>query len=139
MAGTVVLGSLVSAHFASTTPKSHSQRLTISSLTTADVFATGITIPVGAVPLCVTMKVIQGGDGTTPVLSLGVAGTVAGYLADSSVLAAAEGTVYKGAGALMGVVVDTALNLIATGTITGVSVADVIVDIEVVYFATSIV
>ena len=139
MAGSIVRTGPYAASFASTTPVSYSQRCTISTLTTGGTLATDITIPKGAVPLCVTMKCITGCDGTTPLISLGVAGTVAGYLADSAVGPAAEGVVYKGAGALMGVVVATALNLIMTTTITGPATTDCVVDIEVVYFATSMV
>ena len=138
MAGTITLGNEYTAGFMSTVPKSQSQRCTIATLTDTDALDTGLTIPAGAIPVSFAMKVIQGCDKVST-LSAGVTGTAAGFLATSSVAAAAEGTVYVGKGALMGAALATADEVLLTGAVTsGPATVDVIVDIEIVYFYPSV-
>lgn len=118
-----------------------------------------LTIPVGSVTgdvfqiadvaageriLAVAMKVVTGTDQTTPVVKIGLqGGTEAGYLADSSILAAAAGTVYIGVGAYLGgtdiqIPFASADTIDAELTVTGTLTIAAVLDIEIISIRTSL-
>ena len=118
-----------------------------------------LTIPVGSVTgdvfqvfdvdkgervIACAMKVVQGTDQTTPIVKLGLqGGTEAGYLAYSSVLAAAEGTTYIGVGAYLGgsdiqIPFAAADTIDAELTVTGTLTIAAILDIELITIRTTL-
>jgi hypothetical protein len=118
-----------------------------------------LTIPVGSVTgdvfqlfdvaagervLAVAMKVVTGTDQTTPLVKIGLqGGTEAGYLADSSILAATAGTVYIGVGAYLGgtdiqVAFASADTIDAELTVTGTLTVAAVLDVELITVRTTL-
>lgn len=139
MAGSISLGNKYTAAGMSVGAKSVSQRLTISNLTNTDVLDTNITLPKGACVVSCAMKVIKGpASSSAATLALGLTGgTTNGFLTAASVLPAAEGAVYNAGGAYVGASLAAASLVSVLAAVTTTATSDTIVDIEIVYFATS--
>lgn len=118
-----------------------------------------LTIPVGSVTgdvfqifdvspgervLAMAMKVVTGTDQTTPIVKVGLqGGTEAGYLADSSILAATAGTLYVGVGAYLGgtdvqVAFAAADTIDAELTVTGTLTIAAVLDFEMISLRTTL-